>query len=94
MTHDHDNSKRIGIAALPKSIRNSNILSARNLDQLGNITEIPFVDPSFYDDTLKNIIQYYSINPDDMEQELHIYAKELLDQGKLSEAWQVLLALN
>ena len=27
-----------------------------------------------------------------MEAELHIYAKELLDAGKLYEAWQVLLA--
>jgi hypothetical protein len=29
-----------------------------------------------------------------MEKELHYYAKELLDSGKVAEAWQVLLALN
>jgi hypothetical protein len=29
-----------------------------------------------------------------MEKELHIYAKELLDAGKVQEAWQVLLSLN
>ena len=40
----------------------------------------------------KNIIQYYSINPDDMEKELHQYAKKLLDENKVNEAWQVLLS--
>jgi flavin reductase (DIM6/NTAB) family NADH-FMN oxidoreductase RutF len=84
----------IGVDMLPASIKNSTILSGNNLGQLGNVKEIPFVDPSFTDDKLKNIIQYYSINPDDMEKELHRYAKQLLDAGKAGEAWQVLLALN
>ena len=82
----------IGIDTLPLSIRQSKILTGNNLGQLANANEIPFVDPAFDDDTLKNIIQYYSINPDEMEKELHIYAKELLDNGKVNEAWQVLLS--
>lgn len=82
----------IGIDSLPESIRRSNILSANNLGQLANVHEMPFVDPAFTDDKLKNIIQYYSINPDEMDKELHRYAKELLDTGKVNEAWQVLLA--
>ena len=82
----------IGIDTLPLSIRESKILTGNNLGQLANVNEIPFVDPAFDDDTLKNIIQYYSINPDEMEKELHIYAKELLDNGKVNEAWQVLLS--
>ncbi len=82
----------IGIDSLPESIRNSNILSGNNLGQLANVHEMPFVDPAFTDDKLKNIIQYYSINPDEMDKELHRYAKELLDTGKVNEAWQVLLA--
>ena len=84
----------IGIDVLPASIKNSTILNGNHLGQLANVHEMPFVDPAFTDDTLKNIIQYYSINPDDMEKELHRYAKELLDAGKVKEAWQVLLALN
>ncbi len=84
----------IGVDVLPASIKNSTILSGNNLGQLANINEIPLVDPAFDDDKLKNIIQYYSINPDEMEKELHIYAKELLNKGKVKEAWQVLLALN
>lgn len=83
----------IGVDALPESIRNSDILTGNNLGQLGNAHEQPFVDAAFDDDKLKYIIQYYSINPDEMEKELHIYAKVLLDAGKVKEAWQVLLAL-
>ena len=82
----------IGIDALPSSIRESNILTGNNLGQLANVYEMPFIDPAFNDDKLKNIIQYYSINPEEMEKELHIYAKELLEQGKVNDAWQVLLA--
>lgn len=82
----------IGIDALPESIRNSNILTGNNLGQLANVHEYPVVDPTFEDEKLKNIIQYFSINPDEMDQELHRYAKELLDAGKVNEAWQVLLA--
>lgn len=82
----------IGVDALPESIRQSSILSSNNLGQLANVHEMPVVKPSFSDDKLKNIIQYYSINPDEMDKELHCYAKELLDAGKVAEAWQVLLA--
>lgn len=83
----------IGIDSLPASIKNSNILTGNHLGQLANVNEIPFVDPSFEDEKLKNIFQYYSIEPEEMEKELHSYASELLKEGKVNEAWQVLLAL-
>jgi flavin reductase (DIM6/NTAB) family NADH-FMN oxidoreductase RutF len=82
----------IGIDALPESIRNSTILTGNQLGQLANVHELPVVLPSFDDGHLKNIIQYFSINPADMEKELHRYAAKLLEEGKTSEAWQVLLA--
>ncbi len=68
----------IGIDALPGSIRTSSILTGNNLAQLAHVKELPFIDASFEDEQLKNIIQYYSINPDEMEKELHLYAKQLL----------------
>ncbi len=83
----------IGIDQLPESIKNSKILSGNHLGQLANVHELPFVDPAFEDDKLKNIFQYYSLNPEEMEKELHLYAAELLDQRMVKEAWQVLLAL-
>lgn len=82
----------IGFDQLPANIRQSTILSGNNLGLLANINELPSIDPAFNDDGLKQIIQYYSINPEDMEKELHHYARTLLAEGKLNEAWQVLLA--
>ena len=84
----------IGIDALPLSLRNSPILTGNNLGQLANVHEYPIIDPSFDDSHLKQIVLYYSINPEDMEKELHTYAKTLLDEGKVKEAWQVLLFGN
>lgn len=81
----------IGVDTLPLSIRNSRILTGNNLGMLANIHELPVINPSFEDEQLKNIIQYYSITPDEMEKELHRYAQQLLERGKVSEAWQVLL---
>ena len=82
----------IGVDALPTSIKNSKILSGNNLGQLANVNQMPFVDAAFEDDNLKSIIQYYSINPDDMEVELHKYAAQLLNVNKINEAWQIILA--
>ncbi len=84
----------IGVDTLPENIRNSKILTGNNLGQLANVHDMPVVDPAFDDNHLKQIIQYYSVNPDEMEKELHCYAKKLLDAGKVNDAWQVLLALN
>lgn len=84
----------IGIDALPAPVRSSNILTGNNLGQLANVQDIPVVDPAFHDDRLKNIIQYYAVNPEEMEKELQLYAKELLDKGNVTAAWQVLLANN
>lgn len=82
----------IGVDALPEHIRRSNILTGNDLGQLGNVHELPVITPSFDDPHLKQIIQYYSINPDEMERELHIYAQKLLKEGNTDAAWQVLLA--
>ncbi|MBS1654192.1 MAG: flavin reductase family protein [Bacteroidetes bacterium] len=82
----------IGIDALPEPIRHSKILSGNDLGQLANVHEYPVIDPSFNDPHLKQIIQYYSVSPDELEKEVHNYAKKLLAENKVTEAWQVLLA--
>ncbi|MGE5106122.1 MAG: flavin reductase family protein [Sphingobacteriales bacterium] len=84
----------IGIDALPEGIRNSKILTGNNLGQLANVHDMPVIDPAFDDAHLHQIIQYYNTNPEEMDKELHSYAKKLLDAGKVQEAWQVLLADN
>jgi flavin reductase (DIM6/NTAB) family NADH-FMN oxidoreductase RutF len=82
----------IGIDALPEGIRNSTVLTGNDLGQLANVQAIPSIDAAFDDDHLKQIIQYYSLSPDEMEKELHRYAKKLLESGKVRDAWQVVLA--
>lgn len=84
----------IGIDALPQNIRDSKIFTGNDLGMLANVSEYPFVDVTFEDEKLKNIFQYFATDPSEMETELHLYAKQLLESGKVKEAWQVLLALN
>lgn len=81
----------IGIDQLPESIRNSQVLTGNHLGMLGNVHEMPDIDASFTDDRVKNIFQYYSVSPAEMETELHKYAAELLNVGHVEKAWQVLL---
>ncbi|MDE3184906.1 MAG: flavin reductase family protein [Bacteroidota bacterium] len=83
----------IGFDQLPESIKNSKILTGNHLGQLANVHETPVINPAFEDNRLKNIFQYFSTDPVEMERELHLYARELLDEGKVEDAWQVLLAL-
>lgn len=84
----------VGVDQLPLSIRNSRLLSGNDLGQLANVHEIPQIDPTYTDDRLKQIFQYYSVSPEEMEQELHRYAKDLLTDSRVHEAWQVLLAIQ
>lgn len=84
----------IGIDSLPEGIRNSTILTGNHLGLLGNVHDLPEVNPAFEDERLKSIIQYYSVNPNEMEKELHHYAAELLNSNHIDAAWQVLLALE
>ena len=83
----------IGFDALPHAIKQSCFLTGNNLGQLANVHEIPVVDPNFEDEHLKNIFQYFSVDPGEMEREVHIHAAQLLNKGKVQEAWQVLLAI-
>jgi flavin reductase (DIM6/NTAB) family NADH-FMN oxidoreductase RutF len=84
----------IGIDSLPEGIRKSTILTGNHLGLLGNVHDLPEVNPAYEDDRLKSIIQYYSVNPQEMEKELHHYAAELLNSNHVDAAWQVLLALE
>lgn len=82
----------IGVDVLPENIRNSKVLTGNDLGMLGNVEQLPEIDPAFDSEDLKKIVQYYSLNPDDMEREIHTLAHRLLQEGKVTEAWQVLLS--
>ena len=80
----------VGIDALPESIRHSSVLTGNHLGKLGNMHQLPEVDPSFNDPHVRQIFQYYSLNPEEMEREIHQYAARLLDEGRIEDAWQCL----
>lgn len=82
----------IGIDQLPQTIKNSKILTGNHLGMLANVHQFPEVDPAFEHDHVKHIVQYYSLNPEEMESELHKLAAQLLDNGAITDAWQVLLS--
>ena len=79
------------MAELPENILNSKILTEEHRIKLAEVEEVPLVNPAFDDEKLKNIFQYYSLTPDEMDVELHKYAAELLDKGEVDAAWQVLI---
>jgi len=82
----------IGIDALPETIRGSSVLSGNNLGVLGNSTAIPVVSEVLYDDRLTQIIREYDGDDHGKIHALHLYAKELLEDGQVDKAWQVLLS--
>ena len=83
----------MGIEALPQHVKQSNILTGNHLGQLANIEEMPNIDAGYENDELKRIFEYYSLNPKDLEIEVHKLAAQLLSHGKEKEAWQILLSI-
>jgi hypothetical protein len=82
------------VVQLPENIKNSKIFTINQLQLLTDVDQMPTVEASFEDETVKNIFQYYSLMPEEMDTEIHRYAGKLLNEGKINEAWQVLLTTN
>ncbi len=81
----------IGFDQLPPGIAHSTVLTGNQLGMLANVSAMPLPDPSFADETVRHIMQYYASNPEEMTVELHRYAAKLLDAHEADKAWQVLL---
>ena len=81
----------IGFDNLPKTILHSNILTGNHLAQLANVEVVPTKDESFDNMGLIFIQKEYKNNPAKMRHELHLLAAELLNNGHVEDAWQVLL---
>ncbi len=83
----------IGVDQIPKRIRDSYILSGNDLGKLGNVEKLPTDEEieEFYNH--HRIQSILSETADAMERRemLHHYAKELLEDGKVSKAWKALL---
>jgi hypothetical protein len=84
----------IGIDQLPERIRQSNVLTGNNLGQLGNAEVFPdskrWINESL-NERLAELFQRFENDPETLEYHRHLLAKELLDEGNVEAAWQVLL---
>jgi hypothetical protein len=65
----------IGVDALPKEIRLSNILTGNDLGMLGNVEKLP-----------KRAANFISTS-----EKIHKLVQKLLCEGNVSEAWELLL---
>ena len=86
----------IGIDKIPGKIRDSKVLTGNNLGQLGNISKLPTEQEmqEYRKNSLNLVFEKFNDKPQELEHELHIIAKKLLDSGKVNEAWKTLLSIN
>ncbi|TEW64746.1 flavin reductase family protein [Mucilaginibacter phyllosphaerae] len=85
----------IGFDAIPHAIRNSKVLTGNNLGQLGNVEQLPTdveIEAYTQSDELKEIFDATIGDNQTRELQLHLKAKQLLDNGLVADAWKVLLA--
>lgn len=87
----------IGIDSIPETIRNSDVLTGNNLGQLGNIERLPGseeIDSYKNSAALKEVIEMHGKNTNELKMHLHSIAKELLEQGRVEDAWKALLSVS
>jgi flavin reductase (DIM6/NTAB) family NADH-FMN oxidoreductase RutF len=87
----------IGVAAIPEHIRESNILTGNDLGLLGGIASLPTnedLDAFRADPKMAAFMKWQHKNRHEIEKQLHQNAQMLLAQGKVKEAWMMLLTLD
>ncbi|HTE01235.1 MAG TPA: flavin reductase family protein [Mucilaginibacter sp.] len=84
----------IGVDALPYAIRNSKALTGNNLGQLGNVEVLPTDEETetyAQSPEIKDLLDATIGDSQTRETQLHLKAKQLLDEGRVVEAWMVLM---
>lgn len=87
-------NRGIGVDGLPEAIRYSPVLTGNHLGQLSNVEHLPIRDPQGAldsDATLQDLLAKFHGDKATLQLHLHRKAADLLDRGKLDQAWQVLL---
>jgi flavin reductase (DIM6/NTAB) family NADH-FMN oxidoreductase RutF len=84
----------IGYDAIPEYIRNSEILSANNLGQLGNIEQLPdaaAIEEIRNHEDVRDILLRMQNDTESLYYHLFLLAKDLLSRNQVEQAWCVLL---
>lgn len=85
-------TKGIGIDQLPEEIRNSSVLTGNNLGRLANVEKLPeSAEIAAYQNVELQALKTH-IKPENYLFEKHRLAQKYLEQGKIQEAWLILLA--
>lgn len=86
----------VGVDGLPEDIRLSKVLTGNHLGQLGNTEQMPNeTEVNEYKlIELADLFIELEDQAEALERTLHQRAADLLDQGKVEEAWMTLLAFN
>ena len=86
----------IGIDCIPEHVRNSKILTGNNLGQLGNVDKLPSEEEikKYKKEFLNDVFEKYKGSKQELEQHLHVKAKELLDKGNVTEGFKILLSIT
>jgi flavin reductase (DIM6/NTAB) family NADH-FMN oxidoreductase RutF len=86
----------IGVDGLPADIRNSRVLTGNDLGRLGNSETLP--DETSVNEykltELSDLFIELQDDPRELELALHRHAHDLLEQGRVDDAWKTLLAFN
>ncbi|MGB0931145.1 MAG: flavin reductase family protein [Chitinophagales bacterium] len=84
----------MGIDQLPEAIRNSRVLTGNDLGRLGNTEQLP-TQEEIADFATKNIhllsLKGQKLSETELTIQLHHLAHSYLEQGKVEQAWKVLL---
>lgn len=84
----------VGVDALPKAVRNSNVLTGNDLGMLGNVEHLPTdeaVDAMRANVQVKEVLDATIGDSTNRERELHELAKQWLKQGNVMDALKVVL---
>ncbi|MDA0883273.1 MAG: flavin reductase family protein [Bacteroidetes bacterium] len=89
-------NKGIGVDQIPEDIRLSKVLTGNDLGMLGNVELLPNeTDVNEYKlIELSELFIELEDQQSALEEALHHKAKELLNEGKVEEAWKALLTFN
>jgi flavin reductase (DIM6/NTAB) family NADH-FMN oxidoreductase RutF len=86
--------KGIGIDQMPDNVKHSEVLTGNHLGKLGNISKLPLAEEvADYANTksMQDFKKRFSLDISSYQYHLHEFARNLLDEGKVQEAWKVLL---
>lgn len=87
----------IGVDVIPDTIKKSNVLTANNLGQLGNIEKLPTADEvaAFKKSgAINEAFEMYGNDKQKLQEQIHHIAKGLLENNRVEEAWKVLLSIK